>query len=175
PTDRPRCAALLADACRLPFADGSFDLVVCMEVFEHIAEPEAMLREIARVAAPGAHWLLSCPNYCNFFLPIKLLADSGIAACRRYINRQPLDHTLFAFRVRRQLARHAEVLEQRAIRLHPPLFERLDYRFGPGRGLARVNDGLFRLEQRCGAWPLVRHLGLHTCFLLRSPPRPLAG
>lgn len=39
----------------LPFADGSFDIVVCNHVYEHAADPWAMMREIARVLrADGA-------------------------------------------------------------------------------------------------------------------------
>jgi len=37
------------DATRLPFADDSIDLVVGLEVMEHIPQPERALREIARV------------------------------------------------------------------------------------------------------------------------------
>ena len=37
------------DATRLPFTDDSIDLVVGLEVMEHIPGPEAALREIARV------------------------------------------------------------------------------------------------------------------------------
>ena len=37
------------DATRLPFTDASIDLVVGLEVMEHIPGPEAALREIARV------------------------------------------------------------------------------------------------------------------------------
>src|SRR6185437_13826690 len=162
-------APVLGDACRLPFADASFGVVICMEVFEHILDPDALLGELFRVAAPGAEVVLSCPNYCNLFLPIKLLADFGVGACRRYITRQPVDRTLFAFRLRRALAQRAELLEQRAVRLHPPLFERLEYRFGPGHWAGRVNDWIFRLEQRRGERLPWRNFGLHTCFLLRTP------
>ena len=39
----------------LPFADGSFDIVVCNHVYEHAADPWVMMREIARVLrADGA-------------------------------------------------------------------------------------------------------------------------
>lgn len=35
----------------LPFADDSFELVLCLEVFEHLADPGAGLAELSRVAA----------------------------------------------------------------------------------------------------------------------------
>jgi 2-polyprenyl-3-methyl-5-hydroxy-6-metoxy-1,4-benzoquinol methylase len=39
-----------ADAAALPFADDAFDLVIVLEVLEHVDEPRAVLAEIARVA-----------------------------------------------------------------------------------------------------------------------------
>ena len=43
-----------ADARRLPFPDATFDLVVSAHMLEHLDEPEAALREMARVLRPGA-------------------------------------------------------------------------------------------------------------------------
>lgn len=40
----------VANVDELPFGDGSFDLVLCLEVLEHLAEPEAALEELARVS-----------------------------------------------------------------------------------------------------------------------------
>src|SRR6185503_4035992 len=37
----------------LPFADSSFVLVLCLEVLEHLDDPAAAVRELARVAAAG--------------------------------------------------------------------------------------------------------------------------
>lgn len=39
-----------ADATRLPFADGSFDLVYSTEVIEHVLDPEQMIAEMQRVS-----------------------------------------------------------------------------------------------------------------------------
>jgi len=47
------------DATRLPFADRSVDLIVGLEVLEHIPQPERALAEIARV---GRTAVLSVPN-----------------------------------------------------------------------------------------------------------------
>lgn len=42
---------LFADATRLPFPDDSFDLVLAIEVLEHIPTPERALTELARVCS----------------------------------------------------------------------------------------------------------------------------
>ena len=39
---------------QLPFADASFDAVFACAVLQHVAEPEAILGEVRRVARPGA-------------------------------------------------------------------------------------------------------------------------
>src|SRR6478752_4006725 len=44
---------LLGDASRLPFPDGSFDVVCAMDFLEHVEEPAAIVAEMARVLKPG--------------------------------------------------------------------------------------------------------------------------
>jgi SAM-dependent methyltransferase len=51
-----------ADACALPFADGSFDLVISSECIEHTLDPRLALREIHRVTRPGGRLLVTVPN-----------------------------------------------------------------------------------------------------------------
>src|SRR5438270_7932017 len=53
--DRVTYAA--ADLTRLPYADGSFDAVVCGWVLEHLPDPKPGLRELARVLRPGGKML----------------------------------------------------------------------------------------------------------------------
>jgi ubiquinone/menaquinone biosynthesis C-methylase UbiE len=48
------------DATALPFADGAFDLVTCIEVLEQVPDAAAALRELRRVAR--RHVLVSVPR-----------------------------------------------------------------------------------------------------------------
>jgi ubiquinone/menaquinone biosynthesis C-methylase UbiE len=41
------------DAGRMPFADGSFDVVLSNSVLHHLADPTRMFREMVRVTRPG--------------------------------------------------------------------------------------------------------------------------
>jgi SAM-dependent methyltransferase len=47
----------------LPFEDGSFDLLFAFDVIEHIEDDERALRELRRVAAPGARLVVTVPAY----------------------------------------------------------------------------------------------------------------
>ncbi|HEX4388422.1 MAG TPA: methyltransferase domain-containing protein [Steroidobacteraceae bacterium] len=53
---------LRCDIGRLPFPDGTFDLVTANMVFEHLDKPEQQLREIYRVLAPGGRLIFHTPN-----------------------------------------------------------------------------------------------------------------
>ena len=48
---------------RAGFASQRFDFVVSLEVLEHLHEPAAHLRELARITRPGGLLLLTTPNF----------------------------------------------------------------------------------------------------------------
>lgn len=56
----PHC--VVADATALPFKQGSFQLVLCTEVLEHIEDDDAAVSEIARVLASGGRGVISVPH-----------------------------------------------------------------------------------------------------------------
>lgn len=49
-----RCKLSVEDVRTLPYPDNTFDLIVVIEVLEHIPDPEVGLRETIRVLKPGA-------------------------------------------------------------------------------------------------------------------------
>jgi len=49
------------DVMELPFAEGSFDFLICNHVLEHVADDRRALAEIHRVLAPGGWAILMCP------------------------------------------------------------------------------------------------------------------
>ncbi|MCR9105444.1 MAG: class I SAM-dependent methyltransferase [Gammaproteobacteria bacterium] len=51
-----------ANALQLPFADDTFDKIICSEVLEHIPEYEGALAEIERVLKPGGLFCASVPR-----------------------------------------------------------------------------------------------------------------
>ncbi len=74
-----RASFAAADACHLPFRDGTFDSTFCVAVLQHISESSEALREFVRVTRPGGrivavepdnsarYWHSSIPAGMNAF------------------------------------------------------------------------------------------------------------
>lgn len=56
------CGCALVEKLPFPFVDRQFDGVLCLETIEHVACPEAFLKELGRVINPGGSLILSTPN-----------------------------------------------------------------------------------------------------------------
>ena len=50
----------------LPFREGAFEVVACLDMLEHAESLEATLAEIARVLAPGGHAVVTATNRFTF-------------------------------------------------------------------------------------------------------------
>jgi SAM-dependent methyltransferase len=95
----------------LPFRDRSFDLVCAMDIVEHVADDDAALAELARVAEPGATLLLSVPLHPQAWNAF----DELVGHCRRYEPQAIVD----------KLAQHGFVLERSAVYGMQPKSSRL--------------------------------------------------
>ncbi|WP_417449436.1 class I SAM-dependent methyltransferase [Kordiimonas sp.] len=56
----------IGDVTQTPFDDGSFDIIICDNVMEHIEKPEAFLDEVARLLKPGGIFLGKTPNKWHY-------------------------------------------------------------------------------------------------------------
>jgi glycogen(starch) synthase len=122
----PQVHLVQADARELPFADGSFDVVVALDLLPHLSDVAQALRELARVARAGGRvvfdttnsvplWVLAYPRYVDWRpkrLLLTLLAGGVLPEWRHLVRHHR------AADVRR-------ALDEAGLRL-----ERLD-RFGP--------------------------------------------
>lgn len=57
----------------MPFPDATFDVVICMEVLEHLFDPAYTLGEIVRLLKPDGVVLMSVPNIAHFSNRIRML------------------------------------------------------------------------------------------------------
>jgi len=102
---------------RLPFADGSFDMVLLNEVIEHVQDDAATMREACRVLRPGGHVVIYAPNRLYPF------ETHGIYLGKRYVfGNIPLVNYLPDI-VRRRLVPHARAYTSGGLR---KIVDRLD-------------------------------------------------
>ncbi|MGH2916542.1 MAG: class I SAM-dependent methyltransferase [Solirubrobacteraceae bacterium] len=128
------------DGLSIPFAPGSFELVYCKQVLEHVRDPRPLLRDAYRVLAPRGHLAgstsqlepfhsLSTVNYTPYGLST-LLEDAGL----RLLEVRPGIDALTL--IARRLAGRG------------PLFDRWWGRWWGGRSpLNRVIDGYARARR----------------------------
>jgi SAM-dependent methyltransferase len=83
--ERTHAARLRADAARLPFADGAFDLVCALDVLEHLDDDAAALAELRRVLRPGGALVIFVPA-----LPLLWGLQDEVAHHRRRYGRAQL-------------------------------------------------------------------------------------
>lgn len=76
--------SVMASIGRLPFADGTFDLLCALDIIEHIDDDQRAIAELARVATIGATLLLSTPLHPELWTPF----DDFVGHRRRYEPKQ---------------------------------------------------------------------------------------
>ena len=59
-------AGVIQPEAALPYADDQFDLIVARHVFEHIADPDLVARELLRIVKPGGWITAVTPNKLGY-------------------------------------------------------------------------------------------------------------
>jgi SAM-dependent methyltransferase len=87
---------VMSSAEDLPFADETFDCVLCTEVLEHCSNPRAVMREVSRVLRPGGRAFVTTP----FLVPL---------------HEMPYDYYRFTPSALRELSEHAGLSVSRLV------------------------------------------------------------
>lgn len=129
--------AHLGTAEKLPYSDRSFDVVFADNVLEHLPNPVAAFREVARVLKPGGRFLAKTPNKWHY---MPLIARLTPHAFHRFYNQlrgrsgEDTFKTLYKANSRRDISKLAslsglvveklELIEKRPeyLRLHPATY-----------------------------------------------------
>lgn len=88
---REVCTGVLVgdvETMELPFEQGSFDVVLCGDVVEHLRDPGAFLARVRPLLRADGRVVLTTPNVANWAMRIGLLAGRW-----RYTDRGILDRT----------------------------------------------------------------------------------
>ena len=105
---------LRGDATRLPFADGSFDVVITSEVLEHIQDDVAAIAEMVRVLAPGGTFAATVPSWfpekINWMLSDEYHAPKSVGGHVRIYSRTELRAKLRAAGLDVTASHHAHAL-----------------------------------------------------------------
>jgi 2-polyprenyl-3-methyl-5-hydroxy-6-metoxy-1,4-benzoquinol methylase len=100
---------LCADSERMPFANGSVDVLVCNHVYEHVVDPDRLFAELRRVVKPSGVIYLGLGNRLGVIEPhyrLPLLSWLPRSLAHRYVRAtRRADHYHEAFKTRLGLKR----------------------------------------------------------------------
>ncbi len=114
-TARQVCAEVLvgdAETMEVPFPEGSFDVVLCGDLIEHLRQPGQFLGRVRPLLREGGHLVLTTPNVANWTMRLGLLAGRW-----RYTDRGILDRTHLQLFTRNTLVEMLEHARYRVLEL----------------------------------------------------------
>ncbi len=144
------------DVTRLPFADNSFDIVICSEVLEHIPDHARAMRELPRILKPGKILAVSVPRFwpekiCWYLSEAYHTADMGHV---RIYKKSALIQQIESFGVNHFASHHAHSI-------HTPFWWLKCL-----MGVDRMDSKLVNLYHRLLVWDLMKQPRL-TAFMDR--------
>jgi len=112
---------LQADVTHLPFINDSFDLILALDLIEHVQQDRALLKEFYRICAPGGRVLITVPAHPFLWSEhdealhhyrryrkkpfLQMLKDCGFAPLRYTYAISALYYPIVAFRLLQRLVK----------------------------------------------------------------------
>jgi SAM-dependent methyltransferase len=76
--DKSYGTLIVSNAISLPFPEASFDIVICLEVIEHVTETRQLVAEINRVLKAGGRLIMSTPNLVSLGNRLGMILGKGL-------------------------------------------------------------------------------------------------
>ncbi len=139
------------ETMELPFEAGSFDVVLCGDLIEHLRDPGSALARLRPFLRPGGRLVLTTPNVANWAMRLSLLGGRW-----RYTDRGILDRTHVHLFTRKALVETVGAAGYRIVELDhtapvpvvgTPAVERVAH------GVARLRPSLFAYQFLLAATP----------------------
>lgn len=152
-----------ADACRLPFADDTFDVVYARALLHHLPAPAEGLREIRRVLKPGGTAVVLDPN------------KTILSELPRYLARRTqhfdADHKNFRVDELQRLVRAELTIQQTRFfgYVAYPLLGFPDLINFDALGVGRLTGPLLRLDRLLAKVPSLRRFGWGVIIAATKP------
>ncbi len=142
----------------MPFPADLFDVVLCGWVVEHLEEPEAVFREMARVLNKRGHLLLLTPNAWSYVTLMNRLLPARLRRwlVRTVYGRQSKDIFPTFYR--------ANSKERLDAKLHRVGLRNEEFYYVGDPSYIAFNDAFFKLGvllERLTDWPPLRRLKVH--------------
>lgn len=87
----------------------SLDMILCLDVLEHLNNPWETMRRLSTLLKPGGRWIISVPNVRNY----RILMDLAFRGRFRYTDAGILDRTHLRFFTRESLVDMVEATGSR--------------------------------------------------------------
>lgn len=122
---------------RFPFENGSLDLIIANQIFEHIKEIYWVLSECSRVLKSGGYLIVGVPNLAALHNRLLLLAGKQ-PACLHVVGPHVRGFTQREFKGFLELGRNFRVMSIKGTNLFPlpQIFSKAILRFFPGLGMS---------------------------------------
>jgi ubiquinone/menaquinone biosynthesis C-methylase UbiE len=136
----------VGDALNMQFADNSFDIAVCSQVYEHVADPHKMIDEIFRVIVPGGVCYFAASNRFvwhepHYHLPLLSVVPRPLAHLYvRLMGRADHYHELhYTYWQLKKLVRRFILHDITSKMIHDPLKYHIDYMVPPDSTKAAIS------------------------------------